>query len=153
MSDYTLDMFCKDHDEMRPMLKVLQNIEIPEDEWPKIDIEGTIYGLNPNNPISDTIGFFRAKYGQSKATDYATRFLSIIWFINDNHDALIKEGLIQEDSSGATLIRDELLQVILDSFSPPELPVIFPTTSLGDKYHILNFAKVLRVVKPLLSND
>ncbi|GAH18831.1 unnamed protein product [marine sediment metagenome] len=150
MSDYSIDMFCKDHDEMIPMLRVLKHIEIPESEWPNVNIEGTIYGLNPNNAVADTLGFFKTKYGQSKATDYGWRFLSIIWFINENKGALMKKRLVRDDASGQTIIRDELLQVLLDSFIPPKPPVIFPTTPLSDRRHTFSLSKVLKAVKPLI---
>ena len=152
MSDYNVDTLCKDHVEMLPMIRVLKDVEITEVEWPEINIEGTIYGVNPNNPVADIMGFFKTKYGQSKATDYGWRFLSIIWFISENHDALVRERLIQHDSSTHTLIREELLQVMLDSFISPKPPVIFPTTPLGDRKDTFSLDKVLKAVKPLIKD-
>ena len=114
------------------------------------DIGGTEYRVCPNDAVADTIGFFRTKYGQSKGRDYATRFLSIVWFINDHRDALIEEGLIRDDESGGTMIREELIRVILDSFSPPKPPMVFPTSTFEENRHLLSVPKVLEAVKPLL---
>jgi len=184
MSDYTVDMFSQDYDEMIPVLKSLKHVKLPDEEWPIVnlaldeiqkaigmtsdrlqrivdqlekkgllkepgDIGGIGYRLNPNDPSADTVGFFRSKYGQSKGRDYAIRFLSTIWFINDNRDALIEEGLIRKES-GQTMVEEELIRVILDSFSSPEPPALFPTSTFEENDHILGFRKVLEAVKPLL---
>ena len=152
MSDYSIDMFSEDHDEMLPLLRVLKDIRIPEDNWPKFNVEGTVFSLDPNNAAADTIGFFITKYGREKGTDYGWRFLNVMQFVEENKDALIKERLVEALASGRTSICDELLQVLLGSFSPPKPPVIFPTTSLGDKDNVFSLPKVLEAVKPLIED-
>lgn len=155
MSDYSIDMFSKDHDEMLPILKLLDKVEIPEEECPKFRIGRDIFSLNPNDRTGDTLGFFVTKYGRAKGRDYGFRFLNVMWFIEENKGALIKKRLVKVGANKRTIIRDELLQVLLSSFIPPKPPVIFPTTSLrdkDDKYNEFSLPKVLEAVKPLMKD-
>ena len=92
MSDYSLDMFRKDHDHLLPILQAVQTIVIPEYEWPEINIEGKFYGMNPNLIQVDTLQFFTNKYGIDKGFDFAWRFLEIIGFIGKYRDHLVKDS-------------------------------------------------------------
>ncbi len=146
MSDYSIDMFCNDHDQLLPIIQVVETIKIPAHEWPKINIEGKIFGLNPNLPQVDTVHFFTNKYGKDKGFDFAWRFLEIIRFINKNRGNLLKEGLIK-DAGNHTEIRDELLQALLDSFSTVQSPAIFPESSLESKSKEFSYRKVIKATK------
>jgi hypothetical protein len=180
MTGYTYEMFCEDHDELSPMLKVLKNLDFPEDQWPQlsgtpeiigkdlgfntefvretiskfkkmglmkeeITPRGTIYRLNPNSSTADTIGAFKIKYGE-KATDYAMRFLSIMWFINNNREALMKKDLVRNAEGGGSLVDEDMVKTMLESFRSSVPPSIFPTSALWDKNG--NF-KLSRVIKEL----
>lgn len=175
MADYTLEMFIKDHDDLLPTLRVLRDVEFPEDEWPqvaaaepvgeefglgkdhtrriiaKLEEVGLVkvvsggYRINPNNPDSDTFGAFRIKYGP-KATDFTVRFLSVMRFINHNRDRLKKEGLIRNAEKGALWIDEDMVRVMLDSFQPPELPSRFPTSPLCNKYCAFILNRVLKAL-------
>ena len=149
MSDYTVDMFCVDHDRLLPILQAVEGIELTESEWPKINIEGTIYALNPNFPEVDTIRFFTEKYGKKQGFDYAVRFLEIIRFINKHRKKLIRDQLVKTAGSHSEVV-EELLQVMLDSFSPAQSPVIFPKSTLQSKSGELNYTKVLKATKSIM---
>ena len=150
--DYTVDMFCCDHDEMAPLMELTRDVKIPEDEWPRINIEGTIYGVNPNVPEARTMRFFTSKYGRAKGSDYGMRFMSIMWFIIKNRDRLTQKGLIRSDDNGPAEIREELLQVLLESFIRPKPPVISPTSSLAKNFPDFDLKKVINAAKRLLKD-
>ncbi len=181
MTDYTYEMFYKDHDEMLPIIKVLKGVEIPEEEWlevaptskemqeqlglssdhirrviSQLEKKGLLtevansegrYRLNPNNPIPDTIGFFKRKYGRDKGIDYSIRFLNVMWFINDNREALKKKELIEDKGSGPLLVDEEMVQVMLESYCVPEPPHIFPISPLCDRYGIFSLVRVLKALR------
>jgi len=152
MSGYTVDMFCRDHDEMVPILRALKHVELTKDEWPRINFEGTVYAINPNTSEADTIGFFQSKYGKDQAADYSTRYLSVIWFINDNRDALMAKQLIRDCGPSQTEIREELLEVLLNSFSPPQPPCIVPTSTLQKEHHTFDLERVIKAAESLIED-
>ena len=142
-------MFCADHDHLLLILQAVEGIELTEDEWPKINIEGTIYALNPNFPEVDTVRFFTEKYGEKQGFDYAWRFLEIMKFINKNRKNLIKDQLMRVTGSHSE-VAAELLQIMLDSFSPAYSPVIFPQSTLQSKSGEFNYTKVLKATKSIM---
>ena len=142
-------MFCDDHDHLLPILQAVEGIELTEDDWPKLNIEGTIYALNPNFPEVDILRFFYEKYGKKQGVDYSWRFLRIIWFINKHRNSLIIDQLAKGAGSHSEVAK-ELLQVLLDSFIPAQSPVIFPKSALQSKSGKFNYAKVLKSVKAIM---
>jgi hypothetical protein len=149
MEDYTIDMFCDDHDRLIPILQAVEGIKIPEDEWPKINIEDTIYSLNPHFPQVDTVKYFIGKYGKERGTDYAWRFLEVIGFINKQKGNLLKDGMLKI-SDTHSYVTEEILKVILDSFISPRTPAIFPTSSLYSKSGEFDYSKVLEAAKSIM---
>ena len=146
MSDYTIEMFCTDHDHLLPILQAVQVIELIKDEWPKFNIEGTIYALNPNFPEVDTLRFFKEKYGNDKGFDYSWRFLEIMRFINKHRENLIKDTLLKASGSQSD-IADVLLKMLLGSFSPAKPPMFFPKSALQSQSGGFNYNKVLKATK------
>jgi hypothetical protein len=146
---YTIDMLCDDHDHLIPILQAVEGIMIPENEWPKINIEGTVYSLNPHFPQVDTVRYFIRKYGKDRGTDYAWRFLEIIGFIDKYKENLIRDGMLKPSGSRSD-VAEEILKVILDSFIPPQSPVIFPTSNLYSTFGVFDYNKVLTVAKSIM---
>jgi hypothetical protein len=94
------------------------------------------------------LGFFKAKYGRKKGVDYSHRFLSIKRFINGHFHRLFKEGLAYVDKKqNALMIDDSLFRVLLESFKPPVLPSLLPTSTLQDQQGVFTLEKVLKVIK------
>ena len=142
-------MFCTDNDHLLPILQAVKGIELPENEWPKINIEGTIYALNPHFPQVDTLKFFIDKYGEEKGTDYAWRFLEIIGFINKYNKNLAEDRVLKVSGSHSEVV-EELLQVLLSSFSPAQPPAIFPKSALQSASGEFNYNKVLKATKSIM---
>ena len=148
MSDYTVHMLREDHNELIPMIKILKNIQIPEDEWPQIIVDSITYKLNPNFPEADTLGFFKAKYGSEKGADYSHRFLGIKRFINSNFQSLHQKGLVYLDKKqNALMIDDKVFRALLESFKPPVPPSLFPTSTLQDQQGVFILERVLEAIK------
>ncbi len=151
---YTVDMLCADHDEMAPLMELTKGVRIPQDEWPRINIEGTTYSMNPNIPDARTMRFFMSKYGRVRGSDYGMRFLSIMWFIIRHRRRLVRDGLVRCDDTGRMEVCEELLQVLLESFSPPKPPVIFPTSSLAKakRFPEFDLGKVIKSARLLIKD-
>lgn len=133
MTEYTYEMFCKDEDDITAQLEQREQ-------------QGET--LKDVTPWIASVLFFEDRYGMPKSQDYSTRFLDVICFIHKKRAALSKEGLVWKDkATGKEVVEEELIKVILDSFSCPKLGSI--TSTFGNHFH-LSYAKILAAVRPLL---
>ena len=114
-SDYTIDMFYSDFDEIRPLMELTKDVKIPRDEWPVINIDDTIYGVNPNLPEARIMRYLQSKYGKVEGGGYGFRILATLFFIRENHNRLMQEGLVRYDEDVYTEVCPELIQVLLES--------------------------------------
>jgi hypothetical protein len=138
VSDYTIEMFYKDHNEVIPIFAHYQDLET---------LNRNNEERNPEKAVLDVVKYFVNKYGKARGTDYEIRFLSIYQFIEHYQKDLLEKGLISYTSSESTQIPNSLLETLLDSFRPPQPPNPMPSSSLFNERHEFNYKKVLKTVK------
>lgn len=112
-SEYTFDMLCRDR-ERAPYDIGLWYSERETDQGAEIlaDFE------------SELLFWFGQEYeDEIKGHDYGSRFLGIANFLAKYRECLILEGLMwKEEETGKVIVKDEIIKVLLDSFSPPKDP-------------------------------
>jgi|WetSurMetagenome_2_1015567.scaffolds.fasta_scaffold79991_3 hypothetical protein len=139
MSDYTVKMFHQDHNEILPKTITNQMINKSEKAGEQDNPENGSY-------YNELISLFITKYGKSRGTDYAVRFLSVLQFIEHYQKDLERDGQIV-NKENSVQVEGTLLQILLDSFRPPQPPSVFPSSSLYNQNREFNYKKVTKALK------
>jgi hypothetical protein len=138
MSDYTYEMFCRDHDQLNPVINGRNSLSPPEENTDK-DI--------PEKVITKIAIYFFEKYGRFKGEDYTIRFFSVLRFIDHYQKELIELGYITSANTFSTTVQDDLLLLLLDSFKAPQKGHKQPSSPLINQNHDFNYLKVIKALK------
>jgi hypothetical protein len=138
MSDYTYEMFCRDHDQLIPVMDVRQSLSPPE-ENPDKDKSKEV--------ITKIATYFLQKYGRFKGGDYTFRYFAVLEFINHYQKELIQLGYIAGANDFATTVQDDLLLTLLGSFQSPQKGSTRPSSPLLNQKHNFNYLKVIKALK------
>jgi hypothetical protein len=134
---YTQEMFRRDQEEINSKLTV-SNLQIKNAE-------------NTSHPLlsfEDILNIFVTKYGNSRGSDYCTRFFSILRFIDHYNKELLQQGLLSEEKPGTIQVSSELIEVLLGSFKAPQPPRKLSSSPLMNQDHEFNYPKVIKALKP-----
>jgi hypothetical protein len=142
MSDYTFEMFNQDQEKMRPILESYYSME-------KLDPKTTASGSR--EAAEQVLNYFVEKYGKRKGWDYEVRFLTTATFIDHYQAELTKLGLISQPDSVSIRIQSDLLQLLLESFKPPQPKTLLPASPLLNQNHEFNYKKVVKALKNMQS--
>jgi hypothetical protein len=136
--EYTMQMFQMDYEMVIPLFYKYRDIASLDNE--EVD-------TGSQNAFKEIVDIFLLRYGNIKGADYQMRFLSIMQFIEHYEKDLLKDRIITEPTKMTTQIPEKLLNLLLDSFKPPQPPSPFPSSSLHNSYHEFNYKKVLKVYR------
>lgn len=138
MSDYTVEMFHADYEKVIPIMLKYRDLETLDQNGDEV---------KPENAVLEILAYFISQYGNSRGTDYEIRFLSVMQFIEHYQMDLIESGLISGEENESTKVPNSILEKLLDSFKSPQPPSHYPSSSLFNQRHELNYKKVYKLLK------
>jgi hypothetical protein len=136
MSDYTLEMFRQDHDQMACIVTGLKLKGKLHENDPE---------LTPDDVIEQIYAYFINKYAKNKGQDYAIRFLTVTEFIDHYQKDLARLGVIIRMDEVNASVQDRLFELLLDSFRTHS-PGMVPSSTLLNRERKFNYKKVIKAL-------